>query len=182
MFEFLGAIFTGGLTGLLGTALQGVASYFQKKQEHAQKVELRRLDMEMMDREWEHRDRAAAREGEIRLQESADGLQGASYGHDSASYSKGLNISSVFLRGCLVLVDVLRGIVRPALTVLLCWLVWDTRAEVKAVLDASGVAAISPKTALALYHEVVTTILYVATTALVWWFGGRSRAIKGERK
>lgn len=175
MLEFFLSILSGGATGLLGSLFKGVGDYFKRRQKMAHERNMRKMDMEMMDREWEYRDRAAAREGEVRLQESADALQAASYEHDQVTYSSGFKIRHVFNRTALVLVDVLRGITRPALTCVMLWMVWDTRTEVLAVIEAAGVERIDVATAMELQKRIVCTILYLSTLCVTWWFGDRGR-------
>lgn len=181
MHEFLGTIVSGGLTGLLGIALQGVGEYFRRKQEHQQRVEMRRMDIEEMDKEWQYRDRAAAREGELALQTSADDLQKSSYTHDTATYSNSMEIKAPYLQCMLVIVDVVRGITRPLLTFILCVLMWKTLSECRAVMKAAGINGLDPITAMQTYHEAVSAILYAGTAGIIWWFGGRSRAVQGKR-
>ncbi|WP_461210397.1 hypothetical protein [Desulfocurvus sp. DL9XJH121] len=175
MLEFLLSIVSGGATGLLGSLLKGVGDWFRRRQEMAHEREMRKLDMEMMDKEWEYRDRAAEREGEVRLQESADALQAASYEHDRATYSSGFKVRLTFNRVMLVLVDVVRGLTRPALTAFMLWLVWDTRCEVHAALQAAGLERIDVAAAMDLQKRIVCTILYLGTLCVTWWFGDRGR-------
>eukprot|EP01022_Parablepharisma_sp_SALTPOND_P014140 TRINITY_DN19035_c0_g1_i1.p4 TRINITY_DN19035_c0_g1~~TRINITY_DN19035_c0_g1_i1.p4 ORF type:complete len:140 (+),score=15.64 TRINITY_DN19035_c0_g1_i1:485-904(+) len=133
---------------------------------------MRKLDMEEMDKEWQYRQRAADREAETRLQESADDLQKLSYSNDSATYSAGHDLPGWGVIP-LLFVDLVRGLIRPSLTVLLIWMIYSTRVEVMAVLEAAGVTSISINLALNIYHEVISSILYCGTTALLWWFGSR---------
>lgn len=182
MLDTLGTICSGGITGLLGTALQGIGEYFRRRQSFRQELELRRLDMAMMDKEWEYRDRIACREGDLRLQQSSDALRQSSYDHDQATYSQRLAIHSVALKGTLVFVDVVRGLIRPTLTLLLCVLMWQTLVQAGEVLELAGISGLEPAAALRIYRDIVTTALYVAVTAIVWWFGGRSNAIRGNTK
>lgn len=175
MIEFLLSIMAGGATGIVGSLLKGVGDFFRRRQEMAHERSMRKLDMEMMDKEWEYRDRASAREGEVRLQESADDLQAASYEHDQATYSDRFDIKLTLNRVLLVLVDVVRGLTRPALTAYMLWLVWDTRCEVHQVLAGAGLDRIDVATAMDLDKRIVCTILYLASLCVTWWFGDRNR-------
>ncbi|MBU1001922.1 MAG: hypothetical protein KKE73_05320 [Proteobacteria bacterium] len=177
MLEFLFSIISGGATGLLGSLFKGVGDYFKRRQEMSHECEMRRLDMELMDKEWEYRDRAAAREGEVRMQESADDLQAASYEHDQATYSRGFKVKLAVNRTLLVLVDVVRGLTRPGLTIFMLWLIWDTRCEVQAALEAAGIERIDIAMAMDLQKRIVCTILYLATLCVAWWFGDRGRRV-----
>ncbi|CCO22213.1 hypothetical protein [Maridesulfovibrio hydrothermalis] len=166
------SIVTGGATGLLGSLFTGIFGYFEEKRKNAHEIEMRRLDMEEMDKEWQYRQRAADREAETRLQESADDLMQASYANDTATYSAGHDLPKWGVIP-LLLVDMIRGLIRPALTVILIWMIYSTRREVMEVLNAAGITAITPDSALKIYNEVVSSILYCGTTALLWWFGSR---------
>ncbi|MFW5499604.1 MULTISPECIES: hypothetical protein [unclassified Maridesulfovibrio] len=168
------SIVTGGATGLLGSIFTGVFSYFEDKRKNAHEIEMRKLDMKEMDKEWEYRQRAADREAETRLEESADDLMELSYQHDSSSILDGHDLPgwSVWL---LIPIEALRKLVRPGLTVFLIWLVWTTRCEVLDVIKQSNISVMDPKTALGIYQQVINTILYCATTALLWWFGTRKK-------
>lgn len=177
MLEFLLSIVSGGATGLLGSLFKGVGDWFKRRQEMEHEREMRRLDMELMDKEWEYRDRAAAREGEVRLQESADGLQAASYAHDQAAYSRGFTVKLAVNRTLLVLVDVVRGLTRPVLTCFMLWLIWDTRREVLGALEAAGIERIDIAMAMDLQKRIVCTILYLGTLCVTWWFGDRGRGM-----
>ncbi len=170
----LTSLLTGGLTGVIGSLFSNISDIWKRHQDRKQELELKKLDMQMMDKEWEYRSRQTEVEGENRVRESADNLREASYAHDSLRYATGLKIKSAWLSGLLVLVDVVRGLIRPALTVYLIWLVRNTRAEVRAVIDAAGgVQALDVTTAVQVYRSIVEMILYLAATCVTWWFGTR---------
>ena len=171
-------ILTGGATGLLGSLFTVIFGYFEEKRKNAHEIEMRQLDMEEMDKEWEYRQRAADREADVRLQESSDDLMRASYVNDSATYTKGHDLPRWGVIP-LLLVDLVRGLIRPSLTIILIWMIYSTRCEIIAILEAAGISAITPDLALGIYREVVASILYCGTTALLWWFG--SRQIRGRK-
>ncbi len=172
MLDAVASMLTGGATGLLGSLFTGVFRYFEEKRKEEHEIAMRKLDMEEMDREWQYRNRMADREAATRLEESADSLMRSSYKNDVATYSRWHDIPPWGVIPLLV-VDLVRGLVRPSLTVLLIAIVWSTREEVLGVLAATGVDGLSPSMALSIYQDVVQTILYCATTALLWWFGTR---------
>ncbi|GAB6178067.1 hypothetical protein JCM16814_29580 [Desulfobaculum senezii] len=178
MLEFLLSIVSGGATGILGSLFKGIGDYMKRKQEMKHEREMRKFDMEMMDKEWEYRDRAATREGEVRLQESADALKAASYANDQATYSRGLDIKLKFSRFLLVLVDVVRGLTRPVLTGYMLWLIWDTRRAVDSALVAAGADMLDVATAMDLQKRIICTILYLGSMTVAWWFGDRGRKAK----
>src|SRR5258706_4250216 len=71
----------------------------------------------------------------------------------------------------LVLTDVFRGLVRPALTVYLCALTTYVWWQVRQLLQ---VEELEPSTVLEVWKMVVGTILYLTTTCILWWFGTRN--------
>lgn len=168
----LASLLSGGLVGLLGSIFTNVTDLFKKRQEHKQELALRKLDIEMMDKEYQYQQRSAELEADTRLQESADDLVSASYEHDQRSYSKGFT-PSIVGRFFLVLVDVIRALIRPVLTGFLIWQVHATRLEVQEVLSRAGIAGINLVEALAIYKEVIQMTLFLASVAITWWFGTR---------
>jgi hypothetical protein len=127
----------------------------------------------MMDKEWEYRDRASEREGETRLVESGDDMRAASFKADRLAYARGLNLNSLWLKASLVFVDVVRGLVRPGLTLYLVWVVQATRSETEAIIRAAGLETINATQALTIYSATVDMLLFLAATAVTWWFGTR---------
>ena len=173
MLGFLTSLLSGGATGLLGVGISAFADYFKRKQEHKQNLELKRLDIEMMDKEWQYRERAADREAETRIIESADDLKAASYKHDAATYSTAFKVTKVWNKTALVMVDVIRGVIRPALTVMLIWMVWDVMGDVEQIMLKAGVEAVNVEKAMEIYALVISRVLFCAEACVVWWFGVR---------
>lgn len=167
-------LLTGSAFGLLGSAVTNIFGLLKQKQVDKQEVTLRRIDLEAMDKEYEFRDRGAARDADTALTISADSLMKESFGHDAASYSKGVkpNALGAFL---LVVVDFVRGLTRSGLTIYLIWQVHSTRTEVQGVLDSIGASALDATTALDIYQQVVKMTLFLASAAISWWFGTRGK-------
>jgi len=135
----------GGVFGLVGTALGRIAGFFERRQEHAHQrarwlheSDLLKLQMAA---------RAEETEGEIALAESAgswDGLKASMLAEASigASYPW---------------VKAVRGLTRPALTLLL----WLIAATIFLASDADG------------QRQITETATFAATAATLWWFGDR---------
>lgn len=173
MFELLGLILGGGATGLLGTGMSLLFGWLKDRGERSERLEQRRLDIEHDRVEFESRERVADREATRDEITSADALQRASYEHDKAAYSTGTKLTKA-QNWLMVVVDLLRGIIRPALTIILLWCIWDTRTEVMAVIEQSSIGNVIPTAkALEIYRELVSTIMYLGTTCVSWWFGDR---------
>jgi hypothetical protein len=182
MLEILGTIFgsvfSGGATGLIGVALQRYADLKNKqldmqiaKQKFDQDLALKQLDMQVMEKEWAGRVQVAQTEAEATADAAASQAFAASYAMEPKRYSEGVPIGKVggFL---LVLLDMFRGIVRPALTVYLCVLTTYVWLQVHQVLDKQP---LSGSEALQIWQLIVGTILYLTTTCVLWWFGTRNK-------
>ncbi len=160
MFDALLSILTGGATGLLGTGLSFVADYFQTRQRHAQEMDLRRLDLQIAQTEAASAEKVAAIEAEAERDQAEWSALEASYKEAAKRWSRGDSRWIVF-------VDVVRGLTRPWLTnffVFLTGAIYFTLAAG----DAS------------LRGRIVETVLYLATTCVLWWFGSRQIAKRSE--
>ena len=169
----LGGLISGGVTGLIGSVVSNITDYFEQRRKNEHEKELRKLDIQEMQQEYKARKQITVQKTD------ADTMQ-ASYEHDSRSYSKGLDIKSAWLKVMLVFGDFVRAMVRPVLTAFLIWLVWDTRQEVQMIIDQAGLDALSPEKAIGIYTAVVEMILFLASTAITWWFGTRPRKSKKQ--
>lgn len=164
MLDVLVSILTGGATGLIGTLVTGVTGYVQARQKHAQEMELRRLDMELVRVEAEVAERVAAREAESAESAAAWAALEASHKEAGRRWSRGDS-------GWIVFVDVVRGLTRPGLTLAFV-------AFVGAIYFTLGT---SDTDASGLRPRIVETVLYLATTCVLWWFGARQVAKGGGR-
>jgi len=175
----VGSIFAGGATGLLGVALQRYADYKKQqadlevlKEQGAQALAMKEADAKIMDREWAGRAQVAKVEGETKVGAAKEESFAASFKLEPAKYSEGAAYTpnQAWL---LVALDVLRGLVRPGLTVYLCWITTQTYWEAQALVTKFG-AAMTPAQAVDLLQLIVNTILYLTTTCCLWWFGTRN--------
>jgi hypothetical protein len=167
-------VLTGGATGLLGIVAQRYFDLRNKQQEIEvvklnleNSLRLKSLEIEQSKQEWAAKE-VMARIGadaqtEVATQDrwakesAADAeVQVASYGSDALAYLTGgvLSSGSRWLKGALGAVDVVRGLTRPTLTAYLTGI-------------AHSMYLISPT------PEVISTLLYLDTVAVVWWFGTR---------
>ncbi len=156
MIDALTALLTGGATGLLGTAVSAVTAFVQARQRHAQEVELRRLDMETARFEADSAARVAAVEAEGARAAAAWAAMEASHSAAARRWSRGDS-------HWLVAVDVVRGLMRPAITLGAVALV----AAIYFTLGGSDVELLDIR------PRIVDTVLYIATTCVLWWFGAR---------
>ena len=146
------SILTGGATGLLGTAISGVIDLFQGRQKNAQEVELRKLDIELAKTEGNSAAKVAAVQAEGERDQAEWEAMRASY--QEASRRGSMRGESVLLQ----LAEFVRRITRPGIT----WLLLGFVVVIYFVLASPEIRA-----------EIVSGTIYLATTAVLWWFGGR---------
>jgi len=165
VLSFLGSVFSGGVTGLLGVVFQRWFDFLKVKQElemkrmnFAHEANMKRIDGELMAQEWAARTQVAAFAESFKM--------------EPKKYSQKVDVSpSAGL--WLVFLDVVRGIIRPGLTIYLCIVTTMVYFEAKAIVAGLG-ATFSVAQALNIHELVVSTILYLTTTVVLWWFGSRN--------
>lgn len=169
-WDALGSIVAGGATGLLGTAISKVFSFYENKQKFRQQVELMRLNADAARQEAEYRLKEAEVAGRIKLSQiEEEGRSKAEVSANEALAKSYFEASSRWSTGdspWLVFVDVLRGVTRPVLTLMLCLIVFVMWAKT------------SDNT---LESQIVQTVLYVTTAAVLWWFGSRPSTYNKQR-
>lgn len=197
MFEIasgiLASVFSGGATGLIGVGLQQFFAYKQKQQDieivklnlenslQLAKVETERVQLKS---QGELQVSKVVAEGATNVAQEETTIRTfeASIENDSAKYIpvdafKNDNWATKASTFMLSFVDAVRGLTRPGLTLYLCGLTsamfyWSTSlaAQQGATLDGTQV--------LAVIQQIMSTVLYVFTTAMVWWFGSRPQSTK----
>jgi len=177
MLGLLGSIFSGGLTGLLGVAFQRFFDFLKVKQEiemkkldHEHEANMRKIDGELMAQEWAARTQVATIEATAKETVAAETSFAASFNSEPKQYSAKVKLGPVtgFL---LVLLDFLRGIVRPGLTIYLCVITTMIYVEARAIMAN---VSFSTADAMAVHDHIISTILYLTTTCVLWWFGTRN--------
>jgi len=178
----LSGILAGGATGILGVVLQRLFDWLHVREQAKQRaadqqfeLEKRRIDIEITKSEWEGRVKVAATEADAAKDVAESQAFGASLLKEPERYATGdrpqgaLGTLGWFL---LALTDVLRGIVRPLLTVYLCALTTYVWWQVRQLLSVED---LDPDRVLDVWKMVVGTILYLTTTCILWWFGTRNK-------
>ncbi|MEL7041724.1 MAG: hypothetical protein AAGL90_09375 [Pseudomonadota bacterium] len=138
---------SGGMFGLLGTALGRIASMFERRQNMAHEARRWQHELQLL----ELQQSAAQQETEAELQISQTE---ASWAGLQASLAADAAIAASYRW-----VDAVRGLTRPLLTVLL----WMITAAIWAFADAAD------------RSSIVETATFAATAATLWWFGDRSQ-------
>lgn len=196
MFALLGAalssIISGGATGLLGIIIQRFFDMKSKSQDlellainNAHALAMADKEIERTTAEWNARKDIATEEVRGRIEEAdrvvqqheADAaavIQEASYEADKATYlTPGvLRSKSRMVTWTMALVDATRGLIRPVLTAFLVWVAFAMYLDMQAILAKYG-HELPIAVAQELTLQVMSTLLYLATVAVVWWFGTR---------
>lgn len=165
MFELIGSVLTGGATGIIGTVISGITEHVKQKQKDQSNLNRLRAEREtevaVAEAKEQVRVRAqmqaaqeATRMAEAERDTAEAELRKQSIQSDRATYS---HKDSPTL---LIVVDAVRGFVRPVLTVLLV----AFTAMVYLTTDDPGIQ-----------KQIVATVLYITTAATLWWFGTRTK-------
>lgn len=173
----IGAVLSGGLTGVIGAGVQRFADYKNKKLDiesdrakFSHEIAMRRVDAEIMEKEFAARTRLAEVEGDIK-RDVADAEAFAASFREPVRYAEGATLTPR-QTGWMVALDFMRGIVRPGLTLYLVILTTLIYGQASALMSGS---AFTPADALELTSRTVDTVLYLTTTATLWWFGTRNK-------
>lgn len=164
MLDLIMSVVSGGATGLVGMLLSGVLSFFKERGERDHELKLRSLDIELAKAEASSAERVAAVEAESASEQAEMAALEASYREASARMSRP---HDGFL---LQLVDFVRGMTRPVLT-------WGLVGLVAWIyFSLSGELAVDE-----LRNRIIQTVLYLATAAVLWWFGQRMVDGRGKK-
>lgn len=179
--EFLTSILSGGATGLLGAGIARYADYKNKqldievqKLKFDNEIQLRHIDERMMEKEWEARNQIAFTEAEARMDvEDSKSFQSAlamepKLFHNPSKLTKAQN-------AWMVLVDGIRGLIRPGLTLYLCAISTAVYMQAGKVIEQSPIPV---ESAVQIYNQISSTILYLTTTCVLFWFGSRTKSDK----
>lgn len=175
--DALGAVFTGGLTGILGSGLQFLGKYFSDRQDHKFQLEMRKVDMESTKLEAELAVRRAEQEAAATMALAEQASFDKSFDNDKATYSS--NVTGM-AQWVLVSVDAIRGLVRPVLTLWLCYLTGRVYAQTMAL--TGGIKSFDIAQLYIMLDNVINSILYIGSTVILWWFGTRPNSKVGGTK
>lgn len=174
MIEWLGdalmAVVGGGATGILGS---GIQSFFQYKtrvldieQENARLAH----DAAMVEKEANANLLILKQEASTQADNNAFAMQTISYDHDKRQYMPDSG-APTWIIAALGVVDVIRGLVRPSLTVYVAVAVTIILIEANALVES--VDGLSSEVKLTAAMEIWRMVAYIATTIFFWWFGQR---------
>jgi len=179
MFDFLGdalgAIISGGTTGLLGAGISLFGEIKKQKLifDHDEKME--GLKQDSMELEANLKMELAKVEGDVKINLSEMQAFTQSQSNDKATYSDPSKLGTVG-KFFMIMVDFFRGMIRPSMTIymtILTTLIYTQLMELVGGLDG----VIDKDMALALVQQIILVILYITSTIILWWFGTRQKII-----
>jgi hypothetical protein len=183
-------IILGGLTGLIGNAVTSWTQYKTKSMEFTHKENMVKLEtMAMLEEAKAQISITKARiEGEVELAEVGAYKESIEAGKEKFFGEKWVDImldstgwasyilkpAAMVIAMAFAILDLVRGMMRPLLTIYLTgltsyitWLAWK-------ILEAKGISSLSVTNAVDLYTDVISTVIYLTVSAITWWFGDRS--------
>lgn len=173
-----GSIFSGGATGLLGVVIQRWADYKNRqldlqleKERRETEIAKRRADAEIMKEEYAGRLKVAQEEGATARDVAETNAFNSTLLKEPERYSNASSLTPG-MNWVLVILDALRGSVRPLLTIYLCALTTYVWVQVRNIVAAED---LDSEAAIAVWKMVVQNILYLTTTVVLWWFGTRNK-------
>jgi len=155
----------GAVTGLIGGYLTKVENRKMKALDHAHEQSMGELSIRELT--LEHTQALELKDKEAMLAEVegdiiVEGKEADAFVESIKGQGKATGIGFV---------DAIRGLMRPLITVFLLWVVWQIYADVDALVG--GLEAMPMIALAALYAEIVSSIIFLTTTAVAWWFASR---------
>jgi len=197
MLESLAGIATGGwgpivgsLVGFAGGIVNKFMAYKVRKLEIADNANARahakdmavinfNREKELTTLEIEGRARQASIDGEIDIEKMDLGNLGISIGADRAAYlSEDAQAKSKVVMYAMAVVDWVRGMTRPVLTISLIYGAWHINMLLIGFLETLNNGGLPVNVVIQLTVISVVTILTLATTAVGYWFGSRPTVLK----
>ena len=176
ILDIIGAVASGGVTGILGAGMQLLFGWLAKREERAvqkdkfsHELDMKRADAEIMAQEWAARGKIAITEADAAKDVAASQAFAASFNLEPKRYAEGVKPGKIG-GTLLIFIDVFRGSIRPGLTVYLCWLTTLVYFQARMLLSKEDLDVVQ---AMEITHQIITTILYLTTTCVLWWFGTR---------
>jgi hypothetical protein len=174
----IGGVLSGGLTGLLGVGIQGILTYKTKQLDvqmqaakFANDVEMKKADALIMEQEWKARTQIANVDA-VSKENVADSQAFAiSLNNEPQRFSDSSKVTAT-QEWLLVFLDLIRGLVRPMLTLYLCAITTFVYLEARSLIGSG----IQPEQAISLLSKIVDTVLYLTVSCVLFWFGSRVKS------
>lgn len=185
-------IILGGITGLIGNAFTTWFKFKNAKLEYEHKEKMVNLETQAMIQEANMQIEVTKSriEGEIELADAAAFQTSQKVGSEKLFHEKWIDmimassnrkwtgwffsLMGTLIAGAFAFVDWLNTFMRPALTIYLViassyitFLAWK-------IMQASGLATMTATQAIGIFNQVTSTMIYLAVSAVTWWFGDRT--------
>ena len=186
-------IILGGVTGLIGNAFTTWFKYKNAKMEHAHKEKMVSLETSAMIQESQMQIQVTKSriEGEIELADAAAFQTSQKVGSKQLFHEKWIDmimeagrqskwtgwiykILGSLIAAAFAFVDWLNAAMRPTLTLYLIggstyitYLAWQ-------IMQQAGLETMTAAQAVGIFSQVTSTMIYLAVSAVTWWFGDRT--------
>ena len=179
LWDLVGAVASGGMTGILGGGLQLLFGWLNSRAEIAKinaetqskkELILARAQAHAQGLTAEAEGKAAVAEAEA-LAASQEAFKRSYLDKITPPKTEWIRATVYFLMG---LMETLRAVIRPGLTIYLIYLTHQLYEQTKELLVKVDFA-FKPEQISDLYVQIVLTILYLTTTCVSWWFVTRNK-------
>lgn len=175
----IGSVATGGLTGLIGGVAEKVYAYKAKQldvqiqvQKFQHDLDMKKADAEIMNQEWRARTQVANIEAQDHAEVSANQAFSAALTAEPQRYSDSSKVTPA-QEWLMVILDTVRGLIRPSLTIYLCLITTAIYIQSRELL---GNNSLGVDQASALLNKIIDAVLYLTVLVVSFWFGSRSHA------
>jgi len=186
-------VILGGVTGLIGNAFTTWFKYKNAKMENEHKENMVKLESQAMVQEAQMQIEVTKSriEGEVELADAAAFDTSQEVGNQKLFHEKWIdmlmeagrtkkwtgwiyNLIGTFIAAAFALVDWLNAAMRPSLTIYLVasssyitYLAWQ-------IMQQAGLDAMTATQAVGIFNQVTSTMIFLAVSAVTWWFGDRT--------
>lgn len=181
--EIISSVLGGGATGLLGAALSRYFDYKSKqldkefqKDKFEYDLQLKHADARILELEWQSRERIAITEADSRIDAADTQAFQAALTSEPKMFANPSKLTRA-QNSWMVFVDGVRGLIRPGLTLYLCGI------STAVYMQAGSIIKNQPITieqSVDIYNQISSTILYLTTCCVLFWFGSRAKQYKGK--
>lgn len=190
IFGALGNAATGGVLGAIGGIAQAGLNLIQYRQQAAHELEMKKLDNVHESERWDHDLKLATYEADSKLklaevsaateQFAADSAAlAASFANDKRAYATDSAAERYPL--LFAMVDFVRGMTRPAITVYLnalfailaTWITYELMTRFPTFWGDG-------KSLTSIFESLIDALIFMSTTATMWWFAARGMSKRGD--
>lgn len=179
--DIITSVLSGGATGLIGAAIARYSDYKTKqldievqRMKLENEIQLRHIDERIIEKELSSKERIVISESEARVDvEDSKAFRSAIESepkiyHNPSKLTRAQN-------AWMVLVDGVRGLIRPGLTLYLCGITTAVYMQAGSIIKKQPIPI---EQSVEIYTQISSTILYLTTTCVLFWFGIRTKNSK----